>query len=367
MEGVKGPVVAVLRLGSYQILYMDSVPDYAAVSESVDLARGLVGSGAASLVNAVLRAVARGRENPRLFPSFDEAPAAWLATWGSHPRWLVDRWLRRWEADEVRALVERNNRVPPLTLVPVEGSPEAASERLRASGIAASVVGLGTRAVELAPGTDPAWALDVISRAVVQDPGASLVTSYMGPPDGRVLDLCAAPGGKSLTLGGGGATVVAADRSIARLSVLRANARRAEVPLGIVAAQAEHPPFTESPVVLVDAPCSGTGTLRRHPDARWRLRPEDVHALAEVQRGILEGAAQVVSSGGSLVYSTCSLEPEENELQVRRFLGKHPEFRAAPSGCVDLSYLDQEGWLNVLPQRTGFDGAFAAIMKKRAT
>ncbi|HZD03683.1 MAG TPA: transcription antitermination factor NusB, partial [Longimicrobiales bacterium] len=305
----------VLRLGAYQLLHMGSVPPWAAVSQAVEQARGRRrDGGAGGMVNAVLRAVARTGEDPDLFPSFGRDPAGHLSTWGSHPRWMVERWLARWPADRVRALVEADNRVPPLTLVPLDGDVGAALARLSDAGIEAAAVGRGTSAVELPSGTEPEVALAALPGAVFQDPGASLVVPYADPPrDGTVADLCAAPGGKALVLAGRGAYVCAADRSPARLAMLRENAVRADVGVGAVVALAERPAIRPVPLVLVDAPCTGTGTLRRHPDARWRLDPGDLDRMAVVQQGILEGAARAVAPGGLLVYATCSLEAEENE------------------------------------------------------
>ena len=131
-------------------------------------------------------------------------------------------------------------------------------------------------------------------------------------------------------------------------------------------ARAEQPPLRSAPVVLLDVPCTGTGTLRRHPDARWRLGPGDPAALARVQDGILEGGASVVPPGGLLVYSTCTLEPEENEQRVDAFLRRHPEFRLEPTDAVDATHLDVAGRLTVLPWKSGFDGAFAARLRRSA-
>ena len=351
----------ILRLGAYQILHME-VPDYAAVSQAVDLAP----SQGAGLVNAVLRAIGRRGEDPDDFPRPESDLAAWLETWGSHPRWLVDRWLSRYPSDDVKELVRLNNMRPPLTLLPLTGPPEDAVGILAEEGIVAEVVGRGTRCVELAPGTDVARSLEVLP-AIVQDPGASLVVDYAAPPNGGwVADLCAAPGGKSLGLAARGFRVLAADRSERRLRFLRENVGRTGLPVAGVVARAEQPPVANAPLVLLDVPCTGTGTLRRHPDARWRIGPESPATLGAVQDGILEGGAGVVPKGGLLVYSTCTLEPEENHQRVDAFLGLHPDFRLEPPDTVEATHLDAEARLAVLPWRTGFDGAFAARLRRFA-
>jgi 16S rRNA (cytosine967-C5)-methyltransferase len=359
------PVLDALRLGAFELLYMDGVPDYAARSQAVEMANAAAGRGAGGLVNAVLRRVAEDRDGPARFPDPERDPAGWLTTWGSHPRWLVERWLRRWTPEEVTRLVEANNRVPDLHLVPLDRTVGAAVAALAEAGVAGEAVP-GTGCVRLAPGTDPAQALAVLP-SVVQDPGANLVTGYADLPRGtKVADLSAAPGGKALVLAGGDSSVIASDRSPLRMKLVRENALRTARPLHLVAADAAHPPFRPVDAVLLDAPCTGTGTLARHPDGRWRLGPASVAEMASVQARLLEGAAGVVRPGGHLVYSTCSLEPEENEGRVEAFLQARDDFVLEPTGAVDARFLDGDGFLRVLPQDTGFDGAFAARLRRAA-
>ncbi len=358
-------VLDLLRVGAYQLLYMESVPAYAAVSESVSSARDEAGGGAAGLVNAVLRSMARDGDGLDLFPDFDADPEGFLSTWGSHPRWLVARWLAHWPAEAVRCLVEADNRPPRLSLVPLEHDPAEATVRLGDAGIAAEPAGRGSRAVWLAPGTDPSAALSVLP-SIIQDPGANLVARYAAPEEGmKVADLCAAPGGKTLALPGPLLYTVAADRSEARLRMVRENARRTGRRPGLVVADGRRPPVREVDMVLLDVPCTGTGTLGRHPDGRWRIRPGSVQEMATLQGELLEAVADRVHPGGLLVYSTCSLEPEENAAQVEAFLVRHPEFSMAATDTVPSELLDAHGRLSVLPQETGFDGAFAARMRRR--
>jgi 16S rRNA (cytosine967-C5)-methyltransferase len=333
------------------------------VSQSVSQARALGGRGAAALVNAVLRRVGETGDGLDLYPDAEQDALGFLSTWGSHPRWLVERWLARWPAEEVRQLVELDNRAPPLVVVPLDDPPEAAVERLSRAGIASHVVGRGSGAVEVTGGAAPADVLAVVN-GVVQDAGAALVCVYADAPRGvRAADLCAAPGGKTLALTRTASWVLAADRSLARLRLLEENLRRTGRRACVVVARAEAPPIQSIDFVLLDVPCTGTGTLRRHPDARWRLGPEDVAKLAHVQSSMLDAAAELVPPGGVLVYSTCTLEPEENDDQVARFLATHPGFRLHPGTALGPDLLDG-GCLRVLPQHTGFDGAFAARMTR---
>jgi 16S rRNA (cytosine967-C5)-methyltransferase len=351
-------------LGAYQVLYMGGVPPYAAVSQTVSQARALSGAGAAGLVNAVLRAVAEDGDGPRLFPDPETDPAGFLSTWGSHPRWLVERWLARWPVADVRALVELDNSRAGVFLVPLEATPAAAAAALAEAGLEAKPVGRGTPCVGLAEGVSPSLAVRAMP-SLVQDPGASLVPRYADPGAGtKVADLCAAPGGKALALSCTASYTLAADRSEMRMRILRDNMTRTGRKLGLVVADARHPPLREMPVVLLDVPCTGTGTLRRHPDGRWRLTEGAVSEMARLQAEILEAGARLVPPGGLLVYSTCSLESEENEQQVSAFLDRHADFRLEPTDAVSRDYLDDAGCLLVLPHRTGFDGAFAARMRR---
>lgn len=362
----------VLRIGVYEVLYMDSVPDYAVVSQAVELARSLAGPGVGRLVNAVLRAVAKEGGGEEHFPDPAADPAGYLSTWGSHPRWLVERWLARWSFVEVRDLIEGNNCVPPTHLRCLWDTPEHARDVLATRGIEAEIVGSGTECVVLHEYASLVESLEVIP-SVVQDPAAALVVQYSNPaPDARVADLCAAPGGKAIALGAKGNMVLAADASLRRLRLVRENVRRAQEMAGegrhlrVYTAQADarSPAVGEVDMVFLDVPCTGTGTLRRSPDVRWKVTPARLAALTALQERILHVCAEAVPKGGILVYSTCSLEPEENEDQIDAFLRKHPDFRVEAGSGVDERYLDGLGQLYVLPQSFGFDGTFAARLRR---
>jgi 16S rRNA (cytosine967-C5)-methyltransferase len=201
----------------------------------------------------------------------------------------------------------------------------------------------------------------------VQDPGATLVTQYAAIPlRSLVADLCAAPGGKTLELSRLAHTVLAFDRSLPRLRRLVENVRRVDARnVFACVADARFPAIGRVDVVLLDAPCTGTGTLRRHPDARWRLKVSDLAVMAAMQRALLRSGAEVVRPGGLLIYATCSLEPEENDRQVESFLRERPEWQLEPppDGAVPAAVLDG-GLLRVLPQRHGVDGAFAARLRR---
>lgn len=349
------PLARVLRLGVYQIFYMDSAPAYAVVSQSAEQAFSLGGRRAAGLVNGVLRTLSRAGGDIA-FPSIDADPVAHLSTWGSHPRWIVERWVHQFGVERAGAIVEAGNRVPGLYLRPVGCSVEESRARLRAAGIDCELARGPAPVLAVAPGTRPAVALAVVP-AIVQDPAAAAVCSFAEPVRGALVsDLCAAPGGKSIALLDAGARVVAMDRSWNRLQRLRETVDRLGVTLPIAVSDAEHACIGHADVVLVDAPCSGTGTFARGPDLRWRLTLDTVEALSRAQTRILEAAASVVGRGGRLIYSTCTLEREENREVVDSFLARHPGFE--PDGS------DAE--LLVLPGDVSTDGAFAMRMRRVA-
>ncbi len=365
---VEPDVLDVLRLGLYQLLELDRVPAYAAVDEAVEAARIAAGPGAGALVNAVLRSVAREGWDGALFPDRERDPVGYLSTWGSHPRWLVERWVACWGADEAERLVEANNRTPPVCLTSLEGGAEDCLRRLAECGVSARPAPLARDSVEI-DAVDLESALRAVP-CVVQDPAAALVVEYADPEEDEVVaDLCAAPGGKALKLAASGRTVVACDRSRSRLRRLAENLARAPaLRVSRVCAAAAAPSLRPVDAVLLDVPCTGTGTFRRHPDARWRIGPADLAALAEAQRRWLGAAAGVVRPGGLLVYATCSLEAEENEDQVSEFLEERREYcLEAPPRDLPEGVITGRGELSVLPQHFGTDGAFAARLRRRGT
>jgi 16S rRNA (cytosine967-C5)-methyltransferase len=355
-----------LRLGVYQLLYMGSVPAYAAIAQTVELAKTRHGLGASKLANAVLRRLDRERDVARRGVAGGSGRGAGVEY--SHPRWLVARWVARWGADETRALLEANNREAPLIVRPWGVVREQLETMLEESGVSTSDAPLVEDSLLLAPGT-VLMALGAFQqgRCFVQDPAATLVTRYAALPPGlQVADLCAAPGGKSVELARTAAHVTAADSNENRIGRVIDTIGRLELEnVDAVVADARDGTLGEFDAVLVDAPCTGTGTFRRHPDARWRLRTSDLAVMAAAQRAVLRGAAKCVKPGGLLVYSTCSLEPEENDAQVEAFLADHPGWtlEPPPAGTVPETVLDA-GRLRVLPQRHGTDGSFAARLRR---
>jgi 16S rRNA (cytosine967-C5)-methyltransferase len=359
-------LIDLLRLGVYQLMYMGSVPAYEAIAQTVELAKQRHGIGASRLANAVLRRLERERDALELPHPVDPVDA--LALRYSHPRWLVARWVARWGASETERLLAANNTEPRTVLRPYGIVREQLEATLESAGIHVEDAPLVPDSIQLSTHASLVE-LGAFRKGLffVQDPASTLAVRYADiPPDSLVADLCASPGGKTLELTRAARAVLAADRSATRMQRLMTNVRRVEARnvLALVA-DARHPPFRQVDAVLVDAPCTGTGTFRRHPDARWRLKVSDFAVLGALQRSILRAAASIVRPGGLLVYSTCSLEPEENDAQIESLLAENAEWRLEPpaTGAVPAEVLDA-GRLRILPHRHGVDGAFAARLRR---
>lgn len=362
-------VADLLRLGAYQLLFMGSVPAYAGIAQTVEQVKRRHGIGASRLANAVLRRLDRERAQleAELAPQGGD-PIDALANRHSHPRWLVARWVARWGEAETTALLDANNTEAPLVLRPWGIVREQLEAALEASGVEVEDTPFLEDGLQVRGNVSlPELGAYRQGTFFVQDPAATLVTRYAAVPAGcTVIDLCAAPGGKALELAQVAGRVVAVDKSESRMVRLRENVARLDVRnLDPVVADAREAALAPADAVLVDAPCTGTGTFRRHPDARWRLRVSDLAVSASTQRQVLRAAASMVKPGGLLVYSTCSLEPEENDQQVEQFLRDEPDFvlEPPPAGTVPATVLDA-GRLRVLPQRHGVDGAFAARLRR---
>ena len=355
-----------LRLGAYQLLHMRSVPAYAAIAQTVELSKERHGLGASKLANAVLRRLDRERE--MLDATVPTDPVDALALRHSHPRWLVARWVGRWGAEETERLLEANNVEAPLVVRPYNIVREQLEATLESVGVEIVDAPLARDSLAIrSPVSLTELGAYRQGLFFVQDPAATLVAQYAAFPSGaEVADLCAAPGGKAMELARTASFVVASDRSLQRIQRTQTNARRVDARnVLMMVADARTPAVRPVDAVLLDVPCTGTGTFRRHPDARWRLKVSDIAVLAATQRSILRAAADVVKPGGLLVYATCTLEPEENDAQIEAFLRENPEWRLEPppEGTVPAPVLDA-GRLRVFPQRHGVDGAFAARLRR---
>lgn len=352
-----------LRSGVYELTELRT-PAHAAVHETVKQARRTGDSGAAGFINAVLRAASAGPPDP--FPGRDEDPLGYLTTFGSHPEWLVRRWLDRWSRRDVASLVEHGNKRPPVVLRMLVDDVDGVLGEAAEAGVEVSPLAGWRGSYRLERGT-PSEALALLP-AVVQDPAASAVVDYLGdgfPPP--LYDACAAPGTKTIGLAARtDGVVVAADVSAVRLARIAPAARRLGLPIRRLVADGRYPAVASVGTVLADVPCTGTGVLRRRPDARWRIDENGLEKLVSLQRQILDACAGIVEDGGRLVYSTCSLEPEENEMQIERFLRLHPGFERDPEtagGLLD-GVITEAGDLFVRPWVHGTDGAYAARLRR---
>ncbi len=363
-------VADLLRLGAQQLLSMDSVPAYAAIAQTVELVKRRHGIGASKLANAVLRRIDRERDALRVQLPTDVIDA--LALEYSHPRWIVARWVAQFGEPGARALLAANNREAPLIARPYHVVREQLEAMLESAGVHTTDAPLVTDSVVLAGGVTSLTELGAFKQGLfhLQDPASTLVTRYACVATGStVADLCAAPGGKALELARVAGTVIASDVSRHRLQRVRENIARLDVQnIQTTVADATAPTVSNMDAVLIDVPCTGTGTFRRHPDSRWRLKISDFAVLPTLQRSILKAAAGAVRPGGLLIYSTCSLEPEENDAQIERFLAEQPGWtlEPPPEGVVPPEVIDR-GYLRVLPQQHATDGAFAARLRKPRT
>ena len=352
----------VLLIGAAQILWLD-VPDHAAVDLAVRLVQAdRRASRYAGLVNAVLRRVAQNRDP--ILP----APNAVRDT----PEWLFKRWTRAYGADIARAIAEANGHEPALD-VTVKHGPEHWAERLRGRVMPTGTVRtLAQGAVSMLPGfTEGEW--------WVQDAAASLPAHLLGEVRGlRVADLCAAPGGKTAQLAQAGAIVTAIERSPARISRLRENLARLKLNVEIAAADALEWRGGPFDAVLLDAPCSSTGTIRRHPDVPWLKAEADVGVLTGLQAKLLDRSADLLKPGGTLVYCVCSLEPEEGEAQIESLIARNPALERRLITADEVfghpELVTPTGDLRTLPLHLpdpdarwgGLDGFFAARLVRQA-
>ena len=373
-------VLIILRLSLYQLLHLDRVPAAAVVDDAVDLTRGIKKQSASGFVNAVLRATLRGRHRLPLPPRPDggsdiAAATAYLGVTHSHPDWLVSRWLDRYGFANAERWVRFNNDTPPLTI-------RANRLRVTREQLAATLLedDVETEPTPYAPDglivrSGNPLRLPPTGSFVVQDEASQLVPLVVdAAPGARVLDLCASPGGKTTALAAAmrnHGVLVATDVRPRRLRTLIATVRSMGAHCAGVLQVPTVGPLPFTPVfdrILVDAPCSGLGTLRRDPDIRWRRAEADLDEMSHRQLDLLRRAAAVLAPGGRLVYATCSSEPEENEGVVERFLHDVPGF-----SLIDLrgstpvldGLIDGRGMLRTLPFAHGLEAFFAAALVRR--
>jgi 16S rRNA (cytosine967-C5)-methyltransferase len=348
-----------LHLGLYQLFWLQRIPDHAAVNETVELAKHLGFGARAGFLNAVLRGFIREREETKIL--LDSLKQTDPSLGYSHPAWLVERWQARWGLDKTVRLLEWNNTPPPVY----------ARRNALKTDSACLAVWWNKEGIDFEERqwdwTGPGLVFELRGHPplagcpsfeegffYVQDPSTLLAVDELGAQPGEtVLDWCAAPGGKTTYIAQcmqNRGRVVAQDNQPARLKLLRENCRR--LGASCVDVSPGLPAAGDFDRILIDAPCSNTGVMRRRVDLRWRLQPPEIDRLRAAQVALLTQAAPRLKPGGTLVYSTCSLEPEENEDVVGDFLKEHPEFQL-------------EHQRQLLPFSDGVDGAYVAKLKRR--
>ena len=356
LQKLDAPVRAALRLAAYERAFLKTFPAVVA-NEYAGLMKAEKLSSATGFVNAIAR---RLPETPRAAPNGEKNPVAFLATEYSHPDWLVQRWLARFGFEECEKLLQCNNCVAPLSLRvnTLRATREEILDALQAREINAVAGELSPDAVIVQNAGDPTnWPEWSAGKIIAQDEAAQLVSILAAPqPNQTVIDCAAAPGGKTTHLAQlmrGEGEIIACDLSAGRLKLVQENATR--LGIGNIQTRAGDlrdiaPNLPRADLVLLDAPCLGTGTLRRRPDAKWSKIPQQLSELVTLQRELLEVAASLVKPGGVLVYSTCSLEPEEDENQIEWWQSENPDWQ------VQIQ--------STLPHRDSCDGMFAARLTR---
>jgi 16S rRNA (cytosine967-C5)-methyltransferase len=378
------PVTLALRMGAYQLRFLRRIPARAAVNESVELVKRSRKTSAATLVNAVLRRISSETAIPAdqiVPPTLPQVER--LSILQSHPKWIIERWIAKFGGETAIALLQANNAAPRLSCAihRVEERAEILSE-LTAAGMRVEEGALLSSAVAVSGGSPARTEAFRTGKISIQDEASQAIPLLLDVHAGdRVLDLCAAPGGKTAQLAraaGSEGSIFAADLHGHRLRAMHAQLERlklAHIRMAQLDAMRPLPFATNFDRILVDAPCSGTGTLARHPEIRWRLRPERFEEFRQLQVEILCNAAARLASGGKLVYSTCSLEVEENEQVVAEALRRVSDVRLAAkpeivrvlqqhlTANAQLSdLLNSIGQFKTMPGRHGTDGFFAAVM-----
>lgn len=366
----------ILHLGLYQLRYLDHIPGSAAVNTTVELAKQNGFKGLAGFVNGLLRQYIRLRTEAAEPLQLPENPVERLGILHSYPDWIVQVWIEQFGFEETERLCDWLNQPPyiDLRINPLRTSIEEVESALQASGVVVSRVPplpqalrlAGAGAIQKLPGFYEGW-------WTVQDSSAQLVGHLLDPQPGEiVIDACAAPGGKTTHIAelmGDRGTIWGCDRTPSRLKKLKENIERLTLQsIQISVGDSRDLPQFENQAdrVLLDAPCSGLGTLHRHADARWRQTPETVAELVVLQKELLNKAATWVKLGGTLVYATCTLHPTENEAVIQSFIVANPGWVLAPPtmNSPAATMMTSAGWVKVLPQKFAMDGFFMACLRR---
>ncbi len=365
-------VRSALRVALYQILFLTRIPHHAAVNEAVEFVKKYRGQRLADTMNGLLRNIARNVDNIR-YPLASVDELQYLAVVHSHPTWLIKRWHERYGFEETESLCKANNMRPFLTMRPnaLKGDFQAFVNQLVEVGIdyRRCFYMRDFLTVRNLPNIKQS-ALFSEGHFSIQDESAGLVGELLAPKPGEtVIDLCSAPGGKAIhaaELMKNEGRIIAIDKYETRLNLVKQSAARVGITsIEILEGDASEIELEQADKVLADVPCSGLGVLSKKPDIKWTREPEDIRKLAGIQRAIINNAARLVKPGGVLVYSTCTVEPEENHEIVMDFLQAHPEFSIDPAqNYIPPRVVDEHGFLATFPHRHRMDGAFGARLVK---
>ncbi len=367
-------VRSALRVALYQILFLTRIPHHAAVNEAVEFVKKYRGQRLADTMNGLLRNIARNVDNIR-YPLASADEIQYLAVVHSHPTWLIKRWHARYGFEETESLCKANNMRPFLTMRPnpLKGDYQNFVNQLVEVGIdyRRCFYMRDYLTVRNLPNIKQS-ALFTEGLFSIQDESAGLVGELLAPKPGEtMIDLCSAPGGKAMHAGelmNNEGRIIAIDKYETRLNLVRQAAERTGISiLEVLEGDAAEIALEPADKVLVDAPCSGLGVLSKKPDIKWKRDPDDIKKLVAIQRAIIENAAKLVRPGGVLVYSTCTVEPEENHDIVFDFLKAHPEFTVdRAEQYLPPRVVDEHGFLATYPQRHRMDGAFGARLVREA-
>ncbi len=357
-----------LRVALYQIMFLDRVPDFAVVNEAVEFVKKLQGQKPADLTNAILRNIIRSKNAIR-YPDPEEDLPGYLAAYYSHPSWMVKRYLARFGKEATERLLAANNEKPFLTLKvnALKTNPDEFKQLLNKVNLRYKPGKFLPEFFKLQNLTNiTAWQYYAEGYFNIQDESAGLSCRLLNVKPGmRVLDMCAAPGGKSAYLAGrmhDEGEIISIDRFEARLNIMERNIKRLGInSIKLIETDALSYDDSGFDRVLADVPCSGTGTLCKKPDIKWKKDLLDIRRMTELQYSLLEKASTLVKPQGVVVYSTCSIEPEENWEIVNKFLTEHSEFKLEnAAGSFPAEIIDPNGCIQTFPHSHQMDGAFAA-------
>ncbi|HOO89693.1 MAG TPA: 16S rRNA (cytosine(967)-C(5))-methyltransferase RsmB [Syntrophales bacterium] len=375
-ESMEVGIRNILRVAIYQLLFADRIPEYAATNEAVKMTKKLY-PGRSNLVNAILRNAMR-RMDEISYPLFDNNPLFHISVLHSHPLWMVEMWAREHGVEDTRALCKSNNAIPPLTIRSntLKTTRSDLIGMLEDRGCGATPTRYSPHGIVISGLTEFIGTTDLYEEGYMQmqDEASQLISFLLDPKPGEtVLDVCAGAGVKTTHMAAlmhNRGRIVAMDinRRKVEESQNLSNRLGATIIEPIVQDATQNPPndfIGKFDKILVDAPCSGMGTVRRHPEIKWNTTPEDMKKNSQLQKEILNRSVPYLKKGGSMVYSTCTVSSIENEEVVREFLAIHPDFESTGQTAFAADMVDRYGMFRTFPHRHGTDGFFGVILKRK--